>query len=89
MGVGRDCLLGNFPSTFWLSLATEGFRLLGGSLHWMGCIGAFSSFVAPNSQEPLVVIMLVIMFARDLHLMPRKDYLGMTMTREQAQHQLV
>lgn len=55
----------------------------------MRCIEAFTSFVALNNQEPLAVGMPVTMFARDLHLRLRKDYLGTTIMLEQVQHQLV
>lgn len=55
----------------------------------MRCIEAFTSFVALNNQEPLAVGMPVTMFARDLHLWLRKDYLRTTITLEQVQRHLV
>lgn len=87
LGDKRGCLLETISSIFWPNLAREGVRS-NGRLYWMTCIEAFTSFVALNSQEPLMVAIPVTVFIGDLHLRVRRNYLGLIMTPEQASHQL-
>lgn len=61
-------------SIYWPRLAREGVRSL--RMHL-------------NSKEPLVVSMPITVYVKDLFLRARRNHNGLTMTLEEAQHQLV
>lgn len=68
VGDSRDSLLGTLTSIFWSYLAMAGVRSPVGALHLIRCVEACTNFFAPNSREPLVFAMPVMVFARDLYL---------------------
>lgn len=68
VGGVQDSLLGNHSSIYWPCTSQEGIRSLGGALYWMKCVDAFTKFMAPNSQDPLVFAVPVLVSARDLYL---------------------
>lgn len=55
----------------------------------MRCIEAFIKFIAPDSQEPPVFAMLVIVFTGGLYLRAIQNYMGPTVTFEEAKLQVV
>lgn len=48
----------------------------------MRCIEGFTEFVSQNSKEPRMAALPVKVFARDLYLRARKDYVGLKITLE-------
>lgn len=80
-------MLGNYSSIFWPSLARQGVRSSGDVLHWVRCIEAFTEFISPQNVVPRQVVLLVIIYARDLYFRAKKDWTGPRIPLDSANHQ--
>lgn len=82
MGEGRKNQLGTYSFVFLANMVRGGIRSPGGVLHWARCIEGIIVFLSPNSRVPRAVTLSITVYARDLHLLVRKDWPGPTMRLE-------